>query len=104
MALLEPARPISSGKGICENPELSIIFHNKAVAEEFLTPPFDQLVRIDAAKNFKVGLEGPDELAVWFMATLTRMQQNIRFLHLLKCRMEGFDQMVRQIMHKTDCI
>lgn len=65
---------ITSKKGIYQNPDLSIIFKNKAIAEEFLTPPFDQLVRIDAAKNFKVGLEGPDELAVWFMSTLARME------------------------------
>ncbi len=65
---------VSSGKGICENPDIAIIFKNQAIAEEFLTPPFDQLVRIDAAKNFKVGLEGSDELAVWFMATLARME------------------------------
>jgi hypothetical protein len=64
---------IKSKKGICENPDLSIIFHNKAVAEEFLTPPFDHLVRIDAAKNFKVVLEGSDELAVWFMSTIGSM-------------------------------
>ena len=65
---------ILSRKGIHRNPDLSVVFHNKAVAEEFMTPPFDQLVRIDAAKNFKVGLKGPDELAVWFMSTLNRMQ------------------------------
>ena len=46
---------IRSKKGICENPDLSIIFKNKAIAEEFLTPPFNQLVRIAAAKNFKIG-------------------------------------------------
>ena len=32
------------------------------------------LERIDAAKNFKVTLDGPDDLAVWFMATLARLQ------------------------------
>ncbi len=65
---------ISSKKGIHENPDLTIFFKNKAIAEEFLTPPFDQLVRIDAAKNYKIGLDGPDELAVWLMGTLNRMQ------------------------------
>ncbi len=64
---------IRSRKGLCENPDLTIIFKNRAIAEEFLTPPVDQLVRIDAAKNFKILLEGPDELAVWFMATLNQM-------------------------------
>ena len=65
---------IRSGKGIHDNPDFSVIFKNKAIAEEFLTPPFDQLVRIDAAKNFKLMVEGSDEASVWFMITLNRMQ------------------------------
>jgi len=65
---------IKSKKGLCSDPDLSIVFQTRAIAEEFLTPPFDQLVRIDAAKNFKVEMQGSDELAVWFMTTLNRMQ------------------------------
>ncbi|MDX2224346.1 MAG: molybdopterin-dependent oxidoreductase [Rhodospirillaceae bacterium] len=64
---------IKSGRGIHANPEVTIFFQNKDVAAEFLTPPFDQLTRIDAAKNFKVGMSGPDELVVWFAAALTYM-------------------------------
>ena len=66
---------VRSRKGIHEKPDFSVIFKNKAIAEEFLTPPFDQLVRIDAAKNFKLLVEGSDELAVWFMTTLNEMQR-----------------------------
>ena len=65
---------ITSSSGLHERPDLTIHFKNKAIAERFLTPPFDLLERIDAAKNFKVGLDGPDELAVWFMATLSRLE------------------------------
>ncbi len=65
---------IRSGKGIHENPDFSVVFKNRAIAEEFLTPPFDQLVRVDAAKNFKLTVEGSDEASVWFMITLNRMQ------------------------------
>ena len=64
---------IKSGAGMHESPDLTLWFHNKKVAVEFLTPPFDQLTRIDAAKNFKVGMSGPDELVVWFAAALTYM-------------------------------
>ena len=64
---------ITSKSGIHTKPDLSIFFQTRAIAEEFLVPPFDQLVRIDAAKNFKVGMQGPDELVVWFAATLTFM-------------------------------
>ncbi|MDH3621613.1 MAG: molybdopterin-dependent oxidoreductase, partial [Gammaproteobacteria bacterium] len=65
---------ISTGKGIHDGPDLTINFKNRAIAESFLTPPFDMLERIDAAKNFKVTLEGPDDLTVWFMATLTQLE------------------------------
>jgi len=65
---------ISSRKGLHARPDLTINFKSKAIAESFLTPPFDLLERIDAAKNFKVVLDGPDELAVWFLATLARLE------------------------------
>ncbi len=65
---------IRSGSGIHDNPDFAVVFKNRAIAEEFLTPPFDQLVRIDAAKNFKLMVEGSDEASVWFMITLNRMQ------------------------------
>ena len=64
---------VKSKSGIHPKPDVTIFFQNEAIAVEFLTPPFDQLVRIDAAKNFKVGMDGPDELVVWFASTLTFM-------------------------------
>ncbi len=65
---------ITSGSGIHENPDFTVFFKNAKIAASFLTPPFDQLERIDAAKNFKLGMEGPDELAVWFMSLLAGME------------------------------
>ncbi len=65
---------VRSGKGLHARPDVTVQFKDQAIAESFLTPPFDLLERIDAAKNFKIGLEGPDELAVWFMATLARLE------------------------------
>ena len=65
---------VRTGKGLHAKPDLTIQFKNREIAESFLTPPFNLLERVDAAKNFKIGLEGPDELAVWFMATLARLE------------------------------
>jgi len=65
---------ISTGKGIHPNPEVTIAFKNAALAKSFLTPPFDQLERIDAAKNFKILIEGDDALAVWFLGTLGQLE------------------------------
>lgn len=65
---------ISTGKGINESPDVSIVFKDEALAKRLLVPPFDQIERIDAAKNFKINLEGPDELAIWFLATISRLE------------------------------
>jgi trimethylamine-N-oxide reductase (cytochrome c) len=65
---------ITSGSGIHENPDFTIFFKNAKIAASFLTPPFDQLERIDAAKNFKLTMSGPDELVVWFMHLLGSME------------------------------
>jgi len=65
---------ISTGKGVHENPDFTVFFKNKKIAASFLTPPFDQLERIDAAKNFKLTMAGPDDLVVWFMALVASME------------------------------
>ena len=65
---------IKTGSGLHDSAEVTIEFKDKAVAEGFLTPPFDLLERIHDAKNFKVLVDGPDELAVWFLRTLGRLQ------------------------------
>ena len=65
---------VRTGKGLHKKPDVTLFFKNKAIAESFLTPPYNMLERIDAAKNFKIGLEGPEDLAVWFMQTLARLE------------------------------
>ena len=64
---------IITGKGIHAEPDVTIGFKSAALAKSFLTPPFDQLERIDAAKNYKLVLQGPDDLAVWFLRTLGQL-------------------------------
>ncbi len=65
---------ISSRAGIHENPDFRLFFKNEKIAANFLTPPFDQLERIDAAKNFKLTMQGPDALIDWFMALVASME------------------------------
>ena len=65
---------ISSGSGIHANPDFTVFFKNAKIAASFLTPPFDQLERIDAAKNFKLTMSGPDDLVVWFMQIVASME------------------------------
>ncbi|MEZ5486827.1 MAG: molybdopterin-dependent oxidoreductase [Steroidobacteraceae bacterium] len=65
---------ISSRAGIHAKPDFRLFFKNEAIASSFLTPPFDQLERIDAAKNFKLTLQGSDVLVGWFMALIASME------------------------------
>ena len=65
---------ITTGSGIHPNPDFTLFFKNAKIAADFLTPPFNQLERIDAAKNFKITMSGPDDLIVWFMHLVASME------------------------------
>ncbi len=65
---------ITSGSGIHESPDVTIVFGSAATALEMLVPPRDQLSLVNAMKNFQLGLEGPEELTSWWMETMSLMQ------------------------------
>jgi len=65
---------ISTGAGIHKNPTFTIFFKNAEIAKSFLIPPFDQLERIHAAKNFQITMSGPDDKIVWFMHLVASME------------------------------
>ena len=65
---------ISSGAGIHADPTFTIYFKNAKIAADFLTPPFDHLERIHAAKNFQITMSGPDDKIVWFMHLVASME------------------------------
>ena len=65
---------ISTGSGVHKDPTFTIYFKNKKIAADFLTPPFDMMERIHAAKNFQITMDGPDNLIVWFMALVASME------------------------------
>jgi len=69
-----------------------MIFKDAATAMSFMACPFNHAARIHAAKNFRVAVEGPEELVAWFMQLLnmiltagaefgTRMPDGARRLH-----------------------
>jgi len=62
---------IASAAGIHPNPDLTIIYGSPELAVRLMRPNRSQLEQINAMKNFQIGLEGPDELAAWFMETLS---------------------------------
>jgi len=64
---------VASKSGIHSGPDICMTFRSADLAVKLLMPPRDQLSMINAMKNFQLGLEGPDELTMWFMETLSLM-------------------------------
>ena len=64
---------IDSRDGIHAKPDINLIFRTPAIAFKTMTQPGNQLLYINAMKNFQVELEGPDELSMWFMETVNRI-------------------------------
>jgi molybdopterin guanine dinucleotide-containing S/N-oxide reductase-like protein len=61
---------IRSKKGIHPNPDICMTFTSAELGVRLLKLPRNQLAMIDAMKNFQLGLEGPDELTMWFSETI----------------------------------
>jgi trimethylamine-N-oxide reductase (cytochrome c) len=65
---------ISSRPVIHPNPDVTVAFKTESVALKFLSPKKDYLSNIDAMKNFKMGMIGPDELTTWLAETVSMAQ------------------------------
>lgn len=61
---------ISSQAGVHPKPDVAMVFRDLPTAFTFMVPPANQLDIVNAAKTFKVVVEGRDELVVWFMQLL----------------------------------
>ena len=64
---------ITSRHGTHPDPDVVISYHSAALAVKLLVPWRNQLEQINAMKNFKIGIEGPDELTYWLTETLSMM-------------------------------
>ncbi len=64
---------IISKSGIHSKPDICLGFRDAALACRLLIPWRNQQEQMDAMKNFRLTLEGPDELTYWFMETLSLM-------------------------------
>ena len=65
---------IISRSGIHPNPEVDLFWETAELAVSILTSPNDFQARIDAMKNFQLGMVGPDDLTTWFCETLSLIQ------------------------------
>jgi len=64
---------VRSGSGIHRNPDMVMSFRSPEIAVQLMRPNRRQLDLISAMKTFNVGLEGPDEVTIWFSETLNMM-------------------------------
>lgn len=65
---------IISKRGIHPRPAVDVFWETAELAADLLTSPNDFQARIDAMKNFQLGMVGPDDLTTWFTETLSLMQ------------------------------
>lgn len=64
---------VTSGGRIVEKADVTLIFGNAQIALDILVPPRNQLAMVNAEKNFLLSLEGADDLAYWWMETLSML-------------------------------
>ena len=66
---------VRSGAGFHEAPDITLAFKDAALGAALLTPPINWLDQINAQKDFKLTVDGPEDLTNWWaqimMATLT---------------------------------
>ncbi|MCL2714805.1 MAG: molybdopterin-dependent oxidoreductase [Alphaproteobacteria bacterium] len=55
-------------------PDVVIFFRSAEIASKFFSPKPDFLFNIDAMKNFKMGMIGPEDLTSWLMETISMAQ------------------------------
>lgn len=68
------AGQVRSVAGLHAQPDVVMVFKDLETALTFLSPGVSQAEIIHAAKNFRVVVLGPDELAVWFMQLMNLTQ------------------------------
>lgn len=65
---------VTSEVGIHPRPDVAMVFRDLPTALLFLKPPMDRAEIIHAAKQFRVVVSGRDELVVWFMQLMNRIE------------------------------
>ncbi len=65
---------VRSRTGRHANPDITLSFKNAALGAKLLTPPINWLEQINAQKDFKLGVDGPEDLTNWFAQTVMMIQ------------------------------
>jgi len=64
---------VFSRRGLHDNPDICMMFKDAELAVKLCMPPKNHLAMINAMKNFQIGIQGPDDLVMWFMETLNQI-------------------------------
>ncbi len=65
---------VTSGAGKHERPDVTLAFKNASIAAKLLTPPINWLNQINAQKDFKITIEGSEDLSNWVAQTIMLTQ------------------------------
>src|SRR4249920_3450572 len=65
---------VTSGHGLRADADVTLAFKNAALAADLLMPPINWLNQVNAQKDFKLTVDGPEDLTNWFAQTLMMMQ------------------------------
>jgi trimethylamine-N-oxide reductase (cytochrome c) len=65
---------VRSKNGIHSSPDVCLTFQSAELAVKLLMPLRNYLHMINAMKNFQIGMQAPDELAMWFMETVSQIE------------------------------
>src|SRR6266545_7412459 len=65
---------ITSGAGLRGDADVTLSFKTAALGADLLTPPINWLDQINAQKDFKLTVDGPDDLSNWFAQTIMMAQ------------------------------
>jgi len=61
---------ILSRRGVHRRPDVTMAFKNAGLGVELLMPPINWLDQINALKDFKFSINGPEDLTNWFAQTM----------------------------------
>src|SRR5262249_32294953 len=70
----DPARKVTSGSGLRADADVTLAFKTAALGCGLLMPPINWLDQINAQKDFKLTVEGPEDLTNWFAQTIMMSQ------------------------------
>src|SRR6266851_7525799 len=65
---------VRSGRGLRRDADVTIAFKNAGLGVDLLMPPINWLDQINAQKDFKLTVEGPEDLTNWFAQTIMASQ------------------------------